>query len=386
MTTICNTSLCTGCAACYSACVHHAINMVVSNDGFLHPIIDNSKCVDCGLCETTCPVNTPAVKVKPSEVYMAWTKNQEQRALSSSGGVFAAVASDILLKGGVVFGASYDEDLNVQHTYIDSIEDIHLLQGSKYVQSDVNDTFKEVKKFLKEDRCVFYVGTPCQIAGLKNFLKLNYDNLLTSDFVCHGCPSNDLFQKQIHAFENKYHSKVINFNFRSKKRFGQGYDCELMLNNNRRKFLNAELVPYFYGFWNNITLRDSCYQCQYSTIDRVSDITLSDFWTVKRYHKGKMTSKGISLIMANTQKGEKILNEPPELVLISESLDTAIKSQGHLNHSVKKPASHQSFMKNYPRFSWEELNKHYLTPSTSYKLKMRVRNIVKILSLYKLWK
>lgn len=386
MEEICNTEQCTGCAACYSSCSHGAISMVVAKDGFLRPVIDKEKCVDCGLCIATCPVNKPAPKTEPIGTYMAWTGNESQRIASSSGGVFPAIATAILQQGGVVFGAAYDEHMNVRHSCIESIDELPLLQSSKYVQSDIHEAYRKTNAFLSQGRRVYFVGTPCQVAGLKNFLRKEYETLLTSDFVCHGCPSNDLFQKQIHAFEERYHSRVKNFSFRSKKRFGQGYDCEFLLDDNRRRFLNAELVPYFYGFWKNITLRDCCYQCQYATTGRVSDITLGDFWTVKRYHKGTKTSKGISLIMANTQKGEEILSAIPELVLIPESLDVAIKSQGHLHHSVKMPTSHQRFMNSYSELSWEELRKSYLTPSTSYQQKMRLRNIVKILTLYKLWK
>lgn len=386
METICNTAQCTGCGACYSSCPHQAIRMNVSNDGFLRPVINNENCANCGLCIATCPVNHPADKIEPLAAYMAWTKDEKMRSGSSSGGVFPAIASFILQRGGVVFGAAYDDSMNVCHKCIENVNQLPQLQSSKYVQSDINETFKQAKVFLAEGREVYFVGTPCQIAGLRKYLRKDYPNLLISDFVCHGCPSNDLFQKQIRSFENQFHDKVIGFNFRSKKRFGQGYDCYLTLRSKGHKSLNAELVPYFYGFWRNISLRDCCYQCQYAISGRVSDITLGDFWTVKKYHKGIRTSKGISLCLTNTPRGDRVLKSIPNLVLADESIEIAVKSQGHLRHSVKMPPKHRSFVNSYSELSWDDFCRDYLNPPSSYRLKMKIRNIFKLITLYKLWK
>lgn len=388
---ICNFDECTGCSACFSICKHEAIQMKVLADGFIHPIIDTNKCVDCKLCQHVCPSNSYSKLNPPQKVYLSYTNHEENRVESSSGGVFSAIATDVLRKGGVVYGASYDENMNVCHRSIKDKNDLFLLQGSKYVQSSVGECFCEIKKHLKENTLVYFVGTPCQVAGLKNYLLKDYPNLITSDLICHGCPSNDLFIKQINEISSKERGKIINFKFRSKKRFGQGYDLQAIIKRNSivNKFYNAELFPYFYGFWHNITLRESCYACKYASILRTGDITLADYWKVKKYHKGVKTSKGTSLILVNTDKGLdicKACEENKSLNLVEDSVSNALKVQGHLSHPVKKPLAHDKFIKDYSNLSWEELKRKYLTPSFAYMLKMRIRNIVKILTFYKLWK
>lgn len=387
MDKICDKEKCVGCHACYNACKRDAITMELLSGGFLYPTIDSDKCVDCGLCKSVCPVNNECEKVYPSKVYLAWNNDASERLGSSSGGVFSAIAKQLLSDGGVVVGASYDEHMNVCHLIIESYEELYKLQGSKYVQSSIGNTYSKVKSLLKSGRTVYFVGTPCQIAGLRSYLHKDYDNLLTSDLICHGCPSNELFKLQIHELEQRFNSKIVDLKFRSKVRFGQGYDMEIKTEDGRIRFLNPDVVPYFYGFWKNISLRESCYQCKYATPERVSDVTLADYWRVKKYHKGIKTAKGTSLILANTHKGQELFTKcSGNMVLIEDSIENAIKIQGHLSHPVKKPQSHILFVGEYDKFDWDFIKKKYLTPSIKYAIKMRVRNFIKTITLYKLWK
>lgn len=355
------------------------------DDGFMYPIIDNSKCINCGLCQKHCPANISVNKNRPQKVFLAWNNQPVDRFTSSSGGVFSAIAKYILSLGGVVFGASYDNQMNVIHLGIEREEKLSSLKGSKYVQSSIGEVFIQVKKHLIDGRFVYFTGTPCQIAGLRSFLKGEYENLLTSDLICHGCPSNDLFIKQIQEIEQKYCKRVKNFEFRNKERFGQGYDIKVTFDDGCSIYQNAELVPYFYGFWKNITLRESCYQCLYTTSERTSDITLADYWLVKKYHKGVKTSNGTSLIMCNTSKGVELIKKC-NLTLIEDTLDNALKIQGHLSHSVVKTKRHDSFVKKYNILSWIEIHKQFLTPSWHFAVKMHTRNFFKVILLYRLWK
>lgn len=386
MERFCPIEKCSGCGACMNACPRKAISMQEEQDGFLYPFFDLEKCVDCNACVNACPAQKELQGNVPNDVFLAWCNNEKLREKSSSGGIFAQIAAKILEKGGIVFGAAYNEKMRVAHKYIESVEELPLLQSSKYVQSEIGNAYKEAQEFLKKGRLVYFVGTPCQIAGLNSFLKKNYDNLLTSDLICHGAPSNALLNKQIDDIQQKYKNRIIDFNFRSKARFGQGYDIEVSFENGGKKFFNAELVPYFYGFWRNISLRESCYHCHYSSERRVSDITLGDYWLAKKIHRVK-TSKGTSLILVNTLKGKKMLDEcKSSVALIPDNLDRVKKIQAHLSRPVKVNSLHASFVKDFGGKDWDYLCQRYFRAPLRYRCKMRLRNILKTLTLYKLWK
>lgn len=364
--------------------------MTEASDGFMRPLIDQSKCVDCGLCQKVCPPLSPLMLHRPLRAYIAWTTREKERQNSSSGGVFSEISIWVLNHGGVVYGAAYDEQMTVRHQCVVKAEDLTKLQGSKYVQSRMDDVFKEIKDYLRQGRLVYFAGTPCQVAGLKSYLRKEYDSLITSDLICHGCPSGRLFQSQIKELEKRFRGRIVDFKFRSKKRFGQGYDLQITTEDGKSHFLNVDLLPYFYGFWRNITLRECCYSCKYARFERTGDITLADYWDVKKYHHVR-TSKGVSMVLANTEKGlhilEKCKNEGGYLHLEEDDLNRALKVQGHLSHPVEMPKRHIDFFNdNINGSSWEVVKNKYLAPPRLYKYKMHIRNIIKTLILYKLWK
>lgn len=381
---ICDKNKCSGCAACIAICRHNAITMKLDRDGFLYPIIDMEKCTDCGLCRKGCPqVNLTKENQINSLAYLCWDIKTSSRLASSSGGIFSVIARDILSKGGVVCSAAYDDNMYLRHIIIDNICDLSRLQGSKYMQSDIGHCFVQIKKALKQNKLVYFVGTPCQVAGLKSYLKIDYNNLITSDLICHGVPSTKLFQQQITRLEDKYTSKIVDFKFRSKKRFGQGYDCEIKFRGGDNKFLCAELIPFFYGFWNNFTLRDCCYQCKYASLDRIGDITLGDFWLVKKIFPNIKTSKGISLILINTPKGLEVFDSIKENIYYREvTLEQGAIGQGQLKSPVVRPEKREQ----YTTCDLDHLEKDLLRIPLTYKCKMHLRNFFKLLLFYKLWK
>ena len=384
MKLICNYHDCTGCSACQNSCPHGAIAMHINEVGFLYPDIDKVKCTDCGLCRKICPQNNDRnCENRAPYTYLCWDNDIISRLNSSSGGFFSVIARFVLREGGIVCGAAYDDEMLLKHSIIEKECDLHKLQGSKYIQSEIGDSYESVKKVLKVGRWVYFVGTPCQVAGLKAFLRHDYDTLITSDLICHGVPSAKLFLQQIRSLEKKYKSKITDFKFRSKKRFGQGYDCEVHLNSGYKKFLCAELIPYFYGFWYNLTLRESCYQCKYANVNRTGDITLGDFWLVKRVFPDVKTSKGTSLILVNTPKGEMIFEKIRDKITYRETtLVYGVMGQGQLQAPVNRPAKRD----NYQVCDLESLQKDILKIPLSYKFKMHTRNFLKLLFFYKYWK
>lgn len=390
MTTICPKELCTACGACMQSCMHQAIRMEKNANGFIYPQVDKSKCTECGLCQKICPTNNheTASDSQPLSVFLAWNRDSPTRLRSSSGGLFSVIAEWTIRQGGVVYGAAYDKQMNVVHTSAGNLTELKKLQGSKYVQSSIGNTFAECRKYLQQGKWVYFTGTPCQIAGLRSFLHKKFERLITSDLICHGVPSNELFQQQIHALEKKHHYSITDFRFRAKNRFGHGCDLQVITNKTKSIYYNAELIPYFYGFWNNITLRESCYNCQYAKTSREGDITLADFWLAKKVFPGVKTSKGLSLILLNTETGINIWNSIKEDVEYKETtLEQGAIGQGHLKAPVRRPETSHRFLQEYSNgMPFDEICRKFLSPSLRYTLKCRAKNIIKILIGFKYWK
>lgn len=385
---ICEHDSCTACSACQSICHKHAITMITDDEGFQYPYINEDSCVECGLCIKTCPANKDldVTSSYPQQPYLAWINDDEVRLDSSSGGIFTALARYVISQGGVVCGAAYDDDMTVRHRIVDNENDLIHLRGSKYVQSITEGIFSDIKVYLNKGVMVYFVGTPCQVAGLKSFLKKKYDNLLTSDLICHGVPSGNLFKEQIKYFERKVGKKIVDVKFRAKKRFGQGYDIQITTNTGANEFFCAELVPYFNGFWKNITLRESCYKCQYASLHREGDITLADFWLVKKCFPDVRTSKGTSLVFVNSIIGENIfmkLANSGDVYIREATIEQALLGQGQLKSPVPRPIERDGY-KRYLDF--EKYCNGLLKNSLGYKIKMHLRNAIKVLILFKYWK
>lgn len=334
-------SECCACTACEHACPVSAITFLPDEEGFLYPSINKDKCINCGLCERVCPVAHPSYS--NSEVpaaYAAMLKDVEQRKKSSSGGMFYAIACWILQQRGKVYGAFMDENHQVKHIGVDNVNDLQLLRGSKYVQSDMKCVFADIKNDLKAGRWCYFVGTGCQVAGLKAFLRKDYETLLTSDLVCHGVPSQWLFDRHIQYLEEKHKGKVSGYQFRNNKTWGV---CEIFNLTNpkgkvkRYKFPSYNLSPYLYSFMYAMTYRYSCYDCKFARIPRQGDITLADYWGVKEFFPNLDSSKGISLSLVNSPKGAVVFEQIKNVCEVWHStIADGAKHNGNLIHVSEK--------------------------------------------------
>lgn len=297
---ICNKkSLCTGCEACVNICSHNAIKMKHDWKGFLYPEIDSQKCINCGLCNKICPINHSIDKFEFNNAY-AFVENNKQLLLkASSGGAFGVIARYIISEGGVVFGASMDEEYNVHYTEVHKLEDLELIYGSKYVQAYVGSAYRNVKKYLNENRKVLFCGCPCQVAGLNSFLKKDYDNLITMDLICHGVPSQPYFKKYVKDLLVK-HNKLGYKNFRF--RFKPSNKTEKL--NTYIGYLNHDYYMSYF-LWGK-GFRSSCYKCKFAGGKRPGDFTIGDFWNNKNAKLDLDDKQGVSLILFNTEKSKTL--------------------------------------------------------------------------------
>lgn len=321
---------CCGCWACVQRCPKQCITMVEDDEGFLYPKVDSSLCIDCSLCEKVCPVINQGEPRIPEAVYAAKNLNEEIRMASSSGGIFTLLAEDVIAKGGVVFGARFNEEWEVVHDYTETIEGLSAFRGSKYVQSRVGKCYSQVEEFLKKDRKVLFSGTPCQISGLKRFLRKEYDNLLTVDFICHGVPSPGVWLEYLkeetarqcgrknsvlpHPILNGRNARIDSISFRNKC-LGWRKSCFALTFSVPDEYggKNSVLISeplnkniFLRGFLANLYLRPSCHACPAKSLKSGSDITIGDFWGIQNVMPEIDDDKGVSVVMVSTEKGKKI--------------------------------------------------------------------------------
>lgn len=363
---LCDRSLCTGCMSCRQVCKAGAISEK-NIDGFSYPDINRDVCKACGLCMNVCPVlNLNGQKGNCHEYthtcLAAWNKSDEVRMNSSSGGVFSALAEYIISQNGIVFGAAWQSDLKLVHTHIDCIQDLDILRRSKYVQSDVGDSYKQTKFFLQQGKIVLFSGTPCQIAGLHAFLGKPYERLYTLDVLCQGVPSQDIFRKYVLEYEHLHKSKVVDCNFRSKVR---GWRCGLLLQlqtTKGKKYCYLNKNEYYNAFVKEFFLRDSCYSCRFKEHDLgyFSDLTIADFWRIGNNEKFEIDDyeKGVSALIVNTEKGKRLLDLISEKIYMSERTWNEFATNGGLYCSTR-PSKNKDAFEFLKSNSWRQTQKKF---------------------------
>lgn len=311
-------SQCCGCEACVQRCPKRSISLIEDVEGFLYPHVDKSTCIDCGLCEKVCPIINQSVERQPQSVFAAINPDLDTRLLSSSGGIFSALAYAVLDQGGVVFGVCWDKDWRLVFDYCEHVEDLARFRGSKYLQANVGDAYIKAEQFLKSGRQVLFTGTPCQIAGLKKYLRRDYDNLLSVDVICHGAPSSKVWksyldeQKSIieHDRGVKYEIEAVSFRDKSDSWKNYNFALDLRSVDGRvERFVQPFVQNIFMrGFLNDIYLRPSCYSCPARLGKSGSDITLGDFWGIKALRPEINDAQGVSAVCINTTQGASWFN------------------------------------------------------------------------------
>lgn len=349
---------CVGCEACVQRCPKQCIVMKEDAEGFLYPQIDIEKCIDCGLCERVCPVINQGEPRKPLVAYAAKNQDESVRLSSSSGGVFTALAEYVIAQGGVVFGARFDESWNVVHDYVETIEGLSAFRGAKYVQSRIGQSFLRAETFLKQGRMVLFSGLPCQITGLKKFLRKDYDNLITVELFCHGVPSPMVWKRFLEEDVAIPHIRLKSISFRDKVSGWKNYS--FFYSQEDANGVQLHRMPFaknlfMRGFLADLYLRPSCYHCPAKQFKSGSDLTIGDYWGVKLAHPELDDDKGVSAVLVNTDRGVKILQTVQHISLYASTFENVVKCNPALMKSAQEPAKRPLFFELLNQYKVSEI-------------------------------
>lgn len=368
--------MCDGCHACYSVCPKDAINMEIDDEGFWYPKVDNNKCVDCNKCEKVCPILNKKEVKSLKKAYACYNLDEDIRMKSSSGGTFTILAAEVIKDNGVVFGAKFDEDFNVVHDYVEDIEGLSKFRGSKYVQSNIGDSFRQAKKFLDEGRRVLFSGTPCQIDGLKSYLNKDYENLVTVDLICHGVPSPMIWQRYINELGDG--KKLSAMTFRDKSKGWNSGVLKYRFEDGSEIDENYSESVYIKGFIQNCFLRPSCYNCNFKTLDRVSDFTLGDFWGVESILPKLKDNKGISLVFVHSEKSDRMMKEIKKNIYLCEvEIENSITWNSCAIKSLELLPNRNKFFRYVDEISVKEAVDKSLYKSKLKRISERQLNLIK---------
>lgn len=360
---ICPKSACTGCSACMNICPAKCVEMIPDEEGFIYPAIDRNKCVNCGLCKKVCPILNRKEKEKElNGVWAAYSLNNETRYMSTSGGAFTEFAKYVLKMSGVCYGAAYDEVFNVCHTRISSEQQLPLIRQSKYLQSNLNDVYKQVKRDLEHELYVLFSGTPCQCAGLSAFLGKNYPKLIVIDFICHSICSPKAYQYYLCDIENQNKAQVSRVWFKNKETTWKNFSLRIDFKEKEEYYRQTcKQDSYFKAFLKyRVCCRPSCHNCQFKGEERFSDITLADFWGLKWKNSTfgeEQMKNGVSLVMINSEKGRFVFEVFAKHQMYTEehSLDEAVKGNGGYYNSQTPGLYRDYFFQNLGKMPFHEI-------------------------------
>ena len=362
--------------------------MIEDEEGFRYPHVDKDKCIDCGLCEKVCPLQKPKMDDTLPESFVVQQKDSDVLRTSTSGGFFTAISKWAIEQGGVVFGAAFGEDMELRHTYAETLEDCKKFRGSKYVQSLIGDCYSKVKDFLAQGRVVVFSGTPCQISGLYNFLRgRKYDSLVTVDLVCRGTPSPLLLRKYLAYHSSLVGSKVVDYRSRDKY-YGYNYSTASIWFNDKTKEYHKgmEMDMMLRLYFKNICSRPSCYQCHFKTINRVSDITIFDCWDAPSV-SSDFSSKGATNVFVHTSFGHKIFDLIKEnFVWHKSEINSIIKRDGvMIKNVVPENPRRREFFDDLNSKPLQDVENKYLDTSLKRQIVARIKPFLFSIGVFSLY-
>ena len=373
---------CCGCSACFSVCPKQCIEMKQDEFGFLYPSISSDSCVECSLCEKVCPcLQTESTKTTPESFFAAKIKNESKRIQSSSGGVFTFLAEKILAQNGIVCAARFESLTHLIHDFCTRIEDLDAYKGSKYLQSDMRNCYLETKRLLSEGRKVLFVGTSCQIMGLKLFLRKPYSNLIAMEIVCHGVPSPFVWSKYLSELCNRKHVEISQINsieFRNKDKSWREYNLKIEANGKviHRKSLRKD--PFLKAFLRDLMLKASCEDCPAKNFKSNSDIIAGDFWGVDNFHQSIDDDRGVScLILQNADLLP--LFEDAAIELIPTKLEYILRGNPSVKLSSKSNPDREKYLQAILKNDFIQTTKPYVKTPFSQRLKYEINSLKKLL-------
>lgn len=329
---LCEKNECTGCFACHNICPKNAIEMIEDEYGYIYPHIIEEKCIKCNACKSVCINSRKNEFNMPSKCFAARVIDTDKLKKSTSGGIATILSEQILKLNGVVYGAAYTENCSVNHVRIDKLGELHRLQGSKYVHSYINDTYKNIKKDLVNKKKVLFIGTPCQLDGLKAYLKNDYEDLYLVDIICHGVPSQKFLKEEVNRLIDTIDIDRVDFRDKTFDEF------TFSLNKEKKIVFYQEWAksPYFYTFMKAITYRENCYSCKYAKKERLSDMMIGDFWGLGKDSKFyNERNKGISVVFVNSDKGNKLFELIEEYI---ETEERQVEEAVNGNDQLREPS------------------------------------------------
>lgn len=380
------TELCTGCSVCSDSCNTKAIEMLPNEEGFLYPHINSHKCVECGACMRSCPIiNTSIEKdIFQKKIYYGLNNDISLTKICSSGAIAPALMQKVINSGGYIIGAAFDAEFKLEHSVCSDLKELKKYLGSKYLQSNTENIYRETKELLKSDKQVLFFGTPCQIDALNHLLK-NTDspNLITCEILCHGVPSPGLFKSYVNDLQNKYKSKIISYNFRDKHYKGDGRSVKVTFESQKQIIKKLRYNNFHTWFGAHLSIRKSCFNCQYRSLDRCADITLGDFWRYKVFDEKFNAENGVSVVIANSMKGQLLVNNCSESLNLNELEFSAYEKDINANKSTITnnfaiPKTREQFWKDYNNMDFIHFKKQWDVPSKYTVIQSYLKKKIKI--------
>ncbi len=372
---ICDINKCTACGGCMNICSKGAISFLCDELGRTVAVIDEEKCINCGLCKKVCPANKMFKGNYPNKCYAAWSSDENYRTTCASGGISTGFAKAVLENNGVVYGTVF-RGTDLVFDKAEDVDDAEKFKGSKYVQANAALIYKDIKMSLIDGKQTMFCGTPCQVAGLKSYLGKEHDNLITVDLICHGTPPISYLKDHIKSITDK---EISNVNFRGEK------DFFLTLFDNDEVIYSkkSQLDTYFTAFLEGLTFRENCYECPYAKEERVSDITIGDFWELNKKEMKNQYNGRISVVLINTSKGHTFWEKVKDRFIYEERpVDEAIAGNGQLRHPSIRHKDRDKFCEDYKEKGFAKAVKTKSIAEIMKKYK-RTQNILRVKKLIK---